>query len=150
MKKLYIIYGILIVIAIIIGVSSMRDNKISNDFTEYTCDVKNLNLATTIEISNGNDKIAKVKGNILKFVEDPLTMYDFSGNKLAYAGDAYHFVAQDSHTVYVNNELLVEMVGKVDVVGETYDIYNMDKEIIAYENLMVPTLTELLMMKLEI
>lgn len=138
MKKLYIFYAVAIVIALIIGICSMRDNKISTDFTEYNCDVKNLNMATTIDINKGNEKIGKVKGNILKFIEDPLTMYDSDGNKLAYAGDAYHFIAQDSHSVYVNNEFCIEMVGKVDILGETYDIYNMAKEKIAHTEFNAP------------
>jgi hypothetical protein len=126
-----IIISAVLAIVLIIGFSSMRNNKIDDAYTEYKCDVKNLNMATTIEISKGSEKFAKVSGNILTFATDPLTMYDFDGNKMAYAGDAYHFVAQDSHSVYVDGEYTIEMVGKVDMFGETYDIYNIDKEMIA-------------------
>lgn len=130
-KTLILIYSILIIILLLIGFGSMRSNEISDGFTEYNCDVKNFNMATTIEINKGNEKFAKVKGNILTFVTDPLTMYDLEDNKLAYAGDAYHFIAQDSHAVYVDDKYTVEMVGKVDMLGETYDIYNIDKQKIA-------------------
>lgn len=96
--------------------------------TEYKCDVKNLHLATTIDIYKEEKAFAKVKGNIFKFVTDPLTMYDLGENKLAYAGDEYHFIAQDSHSIFVNGELAAEMVGRVKLFGESYDVYNKDGE----------------------
>jgi len=88
-----IIMVIIAALGLFIGFGSMRDNDIKNSYIEYRCDVKNLKMATTIEIYKGNEKFAKVSGNILTFVTDPLTMYDFEGNKIAYAGDAYHFIA---------------------------------------------------------
>ena len=102
--------------------------------TEYKCDVKNLRLSTTIKIEKENEDFAKVKGNIFKFVTDPLTMFDMQENKIAYAGDAYHFIAQDSHTIFVENELRIEMVGLIDLFGESYDLYNADQEKIAKVN----------------
>lgn len=92
--------------------------------TEYKCDVKNFRLATTIEISKDGNYFSKVTGDIFKFVTDPLTMFDSDGNRIAYAGDTYHLIAQDSHSVFVNDEVSVEMVGKVELFGEEYDIYN--------------------------
>lgn len=99
--------------------------------TEYQCDVKNLRLSTTIEIDKEDEYFAKVKGNILRFVTDPLTMYDAEEKKIAYAGDAYHFIAQDSHSIYLDDGLSVEMVGLVNFIGDSYDIYNGDSEKIA-------------------
>lgn len=100
--------------------------------TEYKCDVKVLfKLSTTIEIDKEGESFANVSGNIFKFVTDPLTMYDSSGNKIAYAGDEYHFIAQDSHSIYLNNGLAAEMVGRINFFGETYDIYNSSQEKIA-------------------
>lgn len=102
------------------------------DYTEYKFDVKHfLRMSTTIEIEKSGESYAKVQGNIWKFVVDPLTMYDTNGNKLAYAGDEYHLIAQDSHAIYVNNTLVAEMVGRVNLFGETYDIYNANREKVA-------------------
>lgn len=100
--------------------------------TEYSCDVKNFQLSTTVEIEKENEDFAKVSGNIFALVTDPLTMYDLAETKTAYAGDAYHFIAQDSHTIYVDNQLTVEMVGLIDFFGESYDIYDLDGEKIAH------------------
>lgn len=98
---------------------------------EYKCDVKNLRLSTTIEIDKEDEKFAKVSGNVFKFVTDPLTMYDLNQNKTAYADDSYHLIAQDSHSIYVDGVFTVEMVGRVKLFGEAYDIYNKDGEKIA-------------------
>lgn len=101
-------------------------------YTEYKFDVKHfLRVSTTMEIDKSGESYAKVQGNIWKFVVDPLTMYDTNGNKLAYAGDEYHLIAQDSHSIFVNNQLAAEMVGRIDLFGETYDIYNTNQEKIA-------------------
>lgn len=99
--------------------------------TEYQCDVKNLRLSTTIKIDKENEDFVSIKGNIFALFTDPLTMYDLEGNKIGYAGDAYHFINQDSHSIYVNDEISVEMVGLFRIFGESYDIYNKDEEKIA-------------------
>ena len=100
--------------------------------TEYQCDVKLFHFATTIEIDKEEEDFATVSGDIFKFVTDPLTMYDLDGNKVAYAGDSYRFIAQDSHTIYVNGTLSSEMVGLFKLFGEAYDIYDTSGSKIAH------------------
>ena len=75
-----------------------------DNYVQYDCDVKNFRLSTDIQISSNNKKFGSVTGNIFRIVEDPLTMSDASGNKMAYAGDLF---------------------------GQTYDIYNTSGEKIA-------------------
>ena len=102
------------------------------DYTEYKFDVKHfMKLSTTIEIEKSGESYAKVQGNIFKIATDPLTMYDSNENKVAYAGDDYHLIAQDSHAIYVNNTFSAEMVGRINLFGETYDIYNANQEKVA-------------------
>lgn len=105
--------------------------EIKGGYATYKCDVKNLRLATTIEITQDEKKVGTVSGNVLTFVTDPLTLTSPSGNKLAYAGDDYHFFAQDSHAIYVDEGLAVEMVGLVKWFGEEYDIYDINENKIA-------------------
>ncbi len=129
MIRIMIIVG---VIAILVGAFVLLGNKKDiGPCTEYKCDVKNLHLATTIDIYKEKEAVAKVKGDIFKFVTDPLTMYDDAEKKLAYAGDEYHFIAQDSHSIFVNGELSAEMVGKFKIFGEKYEIYNKEGQQIA-------------------
>lgn len=119
------------VVALILVFFLTGNKKDIGTCTEYQCDVKNLRLSTTIEIDKENEDFASIKGNIFALFTDPLTMYDLEDNKIGYAGDAYHFITQDSHSIYVDDELSVEMVGLFKIFGESYDIYNKAEEKIA-------------------
>ncbi len=131
-KQMIRIMVIVAVVAMLAGTFVLLGTKKDiGSCTEYKCDVKNLHLATTIDIYKDKEQIARVKGDIFKFVTDPLTMYDNAENKLAYAGDEYHFIAQDSHSIFVNGELSAEMVGKFMIFGEKYEIYNKEGQQIA-------------------
>jgi hypothetical protein len=48
-----------------------------------------------------------------------------------YAGDDYHFMAQDSHVIFVGGNFTCELVGRVDFWGESYDIYDYSQNKIA-------------------
>lgn len=129
-SKRKLIYVTMVAVALVVLLLSCTKKDIGA-CTEYKCDVKNFKLSTTIDILKENENFAKVKGNILKIVTDPLTMYDMNERKIAYAGDAYHFIAQDSHSIYVNDENPVEMVGLFKIFGEAYDIYDVNQNKIA-------------------
>lgn len=123
-----IIFGLIIIISCAIF---SRCTPQMGEHIKYDCDVKNFRLSTTIKIDKENEDFAEIKGNIFKIVTDPLTMYDLDGNRIAYAGDAYRFIAQDSHAIFTNNVGSVEMVGLIELFGEDYDIYDFDGEKIA-------------------
>ena len=129
--KLIAIIAILTVVIIIGG--TQTPPRIDN-YTQYNCDVKNFKLSTNIQISTNSKELFTVSGNILKFIEDPLTMKDTEGNKIAYAGDDYHYIAQDSHAIVVNGNVTAEMVGLVEIFGEQYDIYDTNGNKIAKAN----------------
>ena len=131
-KVLLVVVALIVVIWVVAGIASEGGMAVtSENYTNYRCDVKNLRLSTTIDIYKEGEQFAKVSGNILRFVTDPLTMYDWNGAKLGYAGDDYHFIAQDSHSIYVENAMTVEMVGLFQWVGQAYDIYNVEGRKIA-------------------
>lgn len=134
MKMRSIIVVVVLFVVLIFGGAILFSSKTPKDIgpcTEYQCDVKLFHFATTIEINKEEEDFATVSGDIFKFVTDPLTMYDLDGNKVAYAGDSYRFIAQDSHTVYVNGSLSAEMVGLFKLFGEAYDIYDVSGNKIA-------------------
>lgn len=122
-----IVFGIVAVILLGLVIHSIMKKDIGA-CTEYHCDVKSLNWSTTINIEKEGEHFATVKGNLFRFVTDPLTLYDAANTKIAYAGDEYHWIAQDSHSIFLNNTLAVEMVGRFNPFGETYDIYNSNNE----------------------
>jgi len=97
----------------------------------YDCKVPLMSLSTKIDIFVENEEYSTVSGNIFKLVEDPLTMRDGNGNEMARAGDDYHFIAQDSHSIIVDGVVTAEMVGLPTIVGEKYNILNSTGEQIA-------------------
>lgn len=95
----------------------------------YECDYKSLNFNTSIETTIG-DKVVTIEGDILKFIEDPLTMKDSDGNDIAYAGDVYGFISQDDHAIYVNDEFVVNMCGEFDMFGNTYTLKDENENVV--------------------
>lgn len=116
----------LIIIALLL---SGQKQDINMNYTQYECDVKNFRLSTTIDIYKENEKFVKVSGDVLRFITDPLTMYDAEGIKTAYADDSYHFISQDSHSIFVNGKMTVEMVGLTSLFGEEYNIYDKSEKV---------------------
>ena len=53
---------------------------------------------------------------------DPLTAKDSNGNTIGYAGDAYGFISQDDHGIYIDGIFDVNMCGNVDLWGESYKL----------------------------
>ncbi len=128
LKRNLIIVVCVIAVIIVVGmILSPSTKEFKPSHTVYDCDVKSLHLNTDIEIKKDGEDFVTVSGDVFRIVEDPLTMYDSDGNKTAYAGDAYHFIAQDSHTIYVDGEFTVELVGLVDFWGQSYEIYDQDE-----------------------
>lgn len=126
------LFALIILLAVVLILGLIMKPKNIDNYVQYDCDVKVLRFSTDIEISSNKQDIGSVTGNVFRFVEDPLTMKDSSGNKLAYAGDEYHLVAQDSHAIIVGNTVTAEMVGLWDLFGNSYDIYNTDGKKIAH------------------
>lgn len=127
--RIMVMVAVAVLLIAIIAISGYK--KDIGPCTEYKCDVK-LRVVTTIEITKDGKDFVEISGrNIYKTFNDPLTMYDMTGNKIAYADDQYHLISQDSHSVFVNNEVSVEMVGLFEPFGESYDIYNKDGQKVA-------------------
>lgn len=129
--RVEIIAFVTLLVVVLIAGLIMKPKSIDN-YVQYDCDVKVLRLSTDIKITSNEQDIGSVTGNVFRIVEDPLTMKDPLGNELAYAGDDYHFIAQDSHTIVVEDTVIAEMVGLWKLFGNLYDIYNADGEKIAY------------------
>ena len=126
--------AIIAILAVVIIIGGTQTPPHIDNYTQYNCDVKNFKLSTNIQISSNSKELFTVSGNIFKFIEDPLTMKDTEGNKIAYAGDDYHYIAQDSHAIVVNGNVTAEMVGLVEIFGEQYDIYDTNGNKIAKAN----------------
>ena len=128
---------ILVIIIAIIGIAaaviftSPMSVKVGTNWAKFECDFKLIRLNTDIIVYKDNEKIGSVKGNVLRIITDPLTYYDVNNNKIAYADDTYHLIAQDSHAIVVDGKVSAEMVGKVRLIGNAYDIYDSTGHLIA-------------------
>ena len=96
----------------------------------YECDYKSLNINTKITTTLDGEEITIV-GNIFRLLTDPLTVKDSAGNILGYAGDAYGFISQDDHGIYIGEEFDINMCGNVDLLGESYQLKDSDGNIVA-------------------
>lgn len=103
----------------------------SRDYTLYECDGKVWSWQNTkISISKEGEYFGTIKGNFFALIVDPLSFYDVNGKKIAYAGDTYHFINQDSHGIYTNQEFVYDLVGEFEVFGDEYKIYDFDENLV--------------------
>lgn len=50
---------------------------------------------------------------------------------MGYAGDSYKLIEQDSHSIWLNGKYMYEMVGNFQIFGDSYEIYDKNKKLIA-------------------
>ena len=97
----------------------------------FDADVKLLRLNTEIHVSDEEtgEEMYIIKGNILRILTDPLTLYDTNGKEIAFGDDAYHIIAQDTHVITSIYGEEVKMVGNFSIWGDNYDIYVNDQKV---------------------
>ena len=130
MKKFFTALGVLSIMLIIIAITSNMKSNMKNSIV-YTCDYHALNLfRTEIDVKDDDGKTySNIKGNYVKIGSDPLVMTSTSGESIGTAGDEYHLISQDSHSIITDRQS-IEMVGKVKIFGEEYYLYDTEgKEI---------------------
>lgn len=113
-----IIFILLIVFFVITGIPK----DIGAD-RQYKCDVKSLNINTKIVINDDKGNTLTAKGNIIRLIEDPLTLYNNQNQKIFYADDTYHLIKQDAHCIIGENDEKLELVGDFNIFGDSYVIY---------------------------
>ena len=133
-SELHPIVGIITTILALVIFALMASSHASvtgNNARTYDCDYKTMNLFNTeIETVLDGETIT-IKGNVLRLLTDPLTVKDSKGNVIGNAGDAYGIFKQDDHGIYVGDTFDVNMCGKFNLFGNSYDIKNANGEIIA-------------------
>lgn len=131
MKRILLL---LVAICMVVSLSSCASTVNTTTKTEagrvYRCDYKSLNINTKITTTLNGEEISIV-GNIFTLFTDPLTVKDSKGNILGYAGDAYGFISQDDHGIYIGEEFDINMCGNVDLFGESYKLKDSEGNIVA-------------------
>ena len=74
----FIVLAVVIIIAVVAVVAFITsgNSEAKGPHTEYQCDVKSISLSTKIDIDKEGENFVKVRGNLFRFITDPLTMYD--------------------------------------------------------------------------
>lgn len=127
-----VIVVIIVIWGIASGITSSKDLA-NDDYRTYKCDYKSTSITQTrIEtVIDGKDVIIKGSSIAKLKITDPLGMYDADGNEIAYAGDTYGFIAQDTHGIYVNGEFEINMEGNVSLLGNVYTLKDKDGNTLA-------------------
>ena len=130
--RLFVILMVIIVLSSCIATTtSNHGNPSSRDYTVYECDGKFWSIENTkIKVFKENEYFGTIKGSLFTFVTDPLTFYNANDKKIAYAGDTYHFINQDSHGIYVNGNFTCDLVGDFEMFGQEYQLYDFDENLI--------------------
>ena len=131
MKKVLIIC---IVFAVLITAYSASKSSVLAEQEKggrvYECDYKTLSVNTEIQTLYKGEEIS-ISGNILRFIEDPLTAKTQSGKILGYAGDAYGLIEQDDHGIYVDGKFELNMNGKFMLLGNSYQLKDAKGNVVA-------------------
>lgn len=98
------------------------DNHIDGEYRTYECDYISSSVFRTKIVTEIGGKKVTIKGNLMAMVTDPLTMYDENGYTLAYAGDAYGYISQDDHGIYIDDTFVINMEGAVSIFGNSYHL----------------------------
>ena len=140
MRKIYkerigcLLICVLVFIALIgidyVWMLPAKDDYVSNDSQMYDCNYKTLSFNTNIVTTIDGEEYS-VTGNVFKIVTDPLTLKNSAGKTVGYAGDAYGFVTQDDHAIYIDDEFVFNMVGNFAIFIDSYTIKNANGEVIA-------------------
>ena len=95
-------------------------------------DTNKLNTEDFTAWQNGQyaTDLQTIEGKIAKIVTDPLAMKDKEGNTIGKAGDEYHLVSQDSHSISLKEGAYIEMTGNFKILGEEYTIYDSQQNFI--------------------
>lgn len=121
---------IIVFVCVIFTIAKGGDDLSSDAYRTYECDYKSASVTQTkIETEINGGKVT-IKGDLFKLIEDPLRMVDENENVIAYAGDVYGFISQDDHGIYIGDDFVVNMCGKFDLLGETYELKDANGNVI--------------------
>lgn len=126
---------IIVIWGIASGIAGSKDLT-SDNYRTYECDYKSMSVTQTRIETVIDDKPVVIKGSAIAKLKitDPLAMYDEDDNEIASAGDTYGFIAQDTHSIYVNGVFQINMEGNVNLLGNVYTLKDKDGNTLATIN----------------
>lgn len=115
------------IISVLVPLSAPQNAK-----SQYFCDSRAFSIPLDVDVKNMSDEtLYNIKGEWFYTFEDNLTMNDSEGNTVREMKDNYNFITQNDHAIVNNDGALYVMEGKFKFFGDSYKIYNSDKEQVA-------------------
>ena len=115
------------IISVLIPLSAPQNAK-----SQYYCDARAISIPLDVDVKTMSDEtLYNIKGEWFCTFEDNLTMKDSEGNIVREMKDDYNFITQNDHAIVNNDGTLYVMEGKFKFFGDSYKIYNSDKEQVA-------------------
>jgi uncharacterized protein YxjI len=100
-----------------------------NARSQYTCNPRVFALTTNVDIEDANgNHLYNVNGDYFAAIEDNLVMQDMCENIVREMDDEYDFITQNDHTILDGNGVLYSCQGNVNIIGNSYDVFNNKKE----------------------
>ena len=132
MKKIIVpIIFIILVLAVMIGSCFLPFSTPDNAKSQYFCDVHPMALKLDIDIEDmDGNKIYNVDGEYFSKYEDNLVMLDQNKEIVREMADDYNFITQNDHSILDGNGILYAMEGNLSFIGNSYNVYNNEKELV--------------------
>ena len=116
------------VVAALVPISTPDNAK-----SKYFCDASVFSITTNVDIKNADGNyLYNVNGEFFSTYEDNLVMQDPIGNVIREMSDKYNLVTQNDHTILDGNGILYSCQGNLNIVNNSYDVFNNQKEQIGY------------------
>lgn len=132
MKKSQIfINAICIIVAIVVAVATIviPIRKPENAKSQYNCNTHPFALTVDIDVAGADkDDAYNITGEFFSAYEDNLTMRDQNGDVVREMDDSYNFISQNDHVILDGNGILYSCEGNINIMGNSYDIFNNQKE----------------------
>lgn len=100
-----------------------------NAKSQYMCDTHVLSFTTNVDIEDADGNyLYNVNGDYFAAIEDNLVMQDMQENIVREMDDEYNFITQNDHTILDGNGILYSCQGNINIVSNSYDVFNNKKE----------------------
>ncbi|KAG4094739.1 hypothetical protein H8356DRAFT_508255 [Neocallimastix lanati (nom. inval.)] len=135
--KCYCFLLIIIILAYICYVlmTSSKESKI-NANSEYRCNFINFSLNSKVQVYSVTPKeelLYIIEAGTLKAFVNPLKLYDERQNhkEIMYTDDKNKYLSKNNHIIQskITNEILCDMEGNHQLIGDTYDLYVNDTQV---------------------
>ena len=124
---LVMVIGLLLIANVLVPLNAPQNAK-----SQYFCDVALFSFDLNIDVENmSGEALYNIDGEFFNKYEDNLEMKDTDGNVVMEMCDDFNIITQNDHAIKRDNDVLCAMEGQFKMFGDTYNIFDANKEQIA-------------------